>query len=104
MKNRHGRVVCSVIALSVVSLAFLWGCEGTTRQGTLYNIQANRSLETYLPGDLKAVHEAALQAVQTDLGYTLGESAVDATEETFSPAATFANLACISCRSITHNS
>jgi cytosine/adenosine deaminase-related metal-dependent hydrolase len=77
----HTRNVCTAIAMSALSLTILAGCgEGTTRQGTLYSIQANRTLETYLPGDLKAVHEAALQAVEADLGYTLEDSAVDATE------------------------
>ena len=81
MKIRHGRVVCSVIALSVASLACLWGCgEGTTRQGTLYSIQANRSLETYLPGNLETVRAAALAAVQTDFGFMLDESTADATQ------------------------
>ena len=80
MSTFHARNVCAVIALSVVSLAILVGCEGQTRQGTLYNIQANRSLETYLAGDLATVHAAALEAVQTDSGYTLQESAIDATE------------------------
>jgi hypothetical protein len=80
MKTRHGSIACSVIALSAVLLAGLWGCEGTTRQGTLYSVQANRSLETYLPGDIETVRAAALAAVQTDLGFVLDESAVDATQ------------------------
>ena len=80
MSRFHARNVCAVIALSVVSLAILAGCEGQTRQGTLYSIQPNRSLETFLPGDLATVHAAALEAVQTDFGFELGESAVDAAE------------------------
>jgi hypothetical protein len=76
----HARIVHAVIALSVVSLAILWGCEGQTRQGTLYSVQPNRSLETYMPGDLATVHAAALEAVKTDFGFELGESAVDAAE------------------------
>ena len=81
MSTLHARTVHAVIALSVVSLTILSGCgEGQTRQGTLYSIQANRSLETYLTGDLATVHTAALETVQTDFGYTLEESAVDATE------------------------
>ncbi len=80
MKTFHAGIVLAVIVSSAVSLAGVWGCEGQTRQGTLYNVQANRSLETYLPGDLKTVYEAALQAVQDDFGYTLKDSAVDATE------------------------
>ncbi|MHC5006550.1 MAG: DUF3568 family protein [Planctomycetota bacterium] len=81
MSTFHARNVSVVIALSVVSLATLAGCgEGQTRQGTLYNVQTNRSLETFLPGSLANVHKAALEVVQTDFGYTLEESAVDATE------------------------
>jgi len=76
----HARNVCVVIALSVVSLAILAGCEGQTRQGTLYNIQANRSLETYLPGDIATVHAAALEAVKTDFGFEVGASAFDAAQ------------------------
>ncbi|MHC4615213.1 MAG: DUF3568 family protein [Planctomycetota bacterium] len=81
MNTLHARIVHVVIALSVVSLAILWGCGGgQTRQGTLYSIQPNRSLETYMPSDLETVHAAALEAVKTDFGFELGESAVDAAE------------------------
>ena len=45
MSTFHARNVCVVIALSVVSLAILAGCEGQTRQGTLYSIQPDRELE-----------------------------------------------------------
>ena len=80
MSTMHARNVFAAIALSFVSLSVLWGCEGQTRQGTLYSIQANRQLETFLPGDLATVHAAALEAVKTDFGFELGESAVDAAE------------------------
>lgn len=81
MKTRHAALVGAVIAVSAFSLASLWGCgEGTTKQGTLYSIQPNRSLETHLPGDLQSVYDAALRAVQDDFGYTLEDSAIDAME------------------------
>jgi hypothetical protein len=76
----NARNVSAVIALSFVSLATLAGCEGQTRQGTLYSIQPNRSLETYMPGDLATVHAAAVDAIKTDFGFELGESSVDAAE------------------------
>jgi hypothetical protein len=76
----HRKSVYAVIALLAVSLATLWGCEGTTRQGTLYSIQPNRELHTFLPGDLATVHEAALEVVKTEFGYTVEESAIDAME------------------------
>jgi hypothetical protein len=73
-------VVGAVAALSVVSLAASWGCQGTTRQGTLYSVQIDRELETFLASDLETVHRAALEVVQTDFGYTLTEEALDARE------------------------
>jgi hypothetical protein len=80
MKSLHVRVAGAVIALSVVALAGLGGCEGQTRQGTLYSIQPDRELEAYLPGDLATVHAAALAVIETDFGYAVEESAVDTTE------------------------
>jgi hypothetical protein len=80
VSTKHVRNLYAVIALSFVSLAILAGCEGQTRQGTLYSIQPNRSLQTYLPGDLATVHAATLEAVKTDFGFELGDSAVDAAE------------------------
>jgi hypothetical protein len=81
VKTKHAAIVSAVIAVSTFSLASLSGCgEGTTKQGTLYSIQANRSLETHLPGNLQSVYDATLRAVQEDFGYTLEDSAIDAME------------------------
>jgi hypothetical protein len=76
MKRFSMTVVCTAIA----SLAALWGCEGTTRQGTLYRMQADRELEIYLAGELDAVYQAALEVIETEYGYTVEESGVDARE------------------------
>jgi len=56
------------------------GCaEGTTKQGTLYSMNAGRSLQAYLAADLDAVHKAAVKSVN-DAGYTLDEDAIDVRE------------------------
>ena len=56
------------------------GCgEGTTKQGTLYSMNARRALESYLAADLDTVHKAAVKSVN-DAGYTLDEDAIDVRE------------------------
>ena len=56
------------------------GCaEGTTKQGTLYSMNAGRSLQAYLAADLDAVHKAAVKSVN-EAGYTLDEDAIDVRE------------------------
>ena len=56
------------------------GCaEGTTKQGTVYSMNAGRSLQAYLAADLDAVHKAAVKSVN-EAGYTLNEDAIDVRE------------------------
>jgi hypothetical protein len=56
------------------------GCaEGTTKQGTLYSMNASRALEAYLAAELDAVHKAAVKSVN-DAGYTVDEDAIDVRE------------------------
>ncbi|MHC4415567.1 MAG: DUF3568 family protein [Planctomycetota bacterium] len=62
---------------AVIALAVWGGCQGTTRQGTLYNVQVNRELESFLPADLATVHETAVVVIQDELGYRLERAALD---------------------------
>jgi len=56
------------------------GCgKGTTRQGTLYSVSVNRSLNCYIPDNIDAVHKAALASVR-DAGYTVDNDAIDSRE------------------------
>ena len=65
--------------LSCVAVLVVLGCQGETRQGTLYSIGPGRELVTYLPADLNAVHEAAVEVIN-ELGYSVEKDAVDARE------------------------
>ncbi len=66
------------IALLLALVMAVAGCgKGTTRQGTLYSVSVNRSLNCYIPDNIDAVHKAALVSVK-DAGYTVDREAIDA--------------------------
>ena len=68
------------MALSLALLMTIAGCgKGTTAQGTLYSIGVNQSLNCYIPGDIDAVHKAALASVK-DAGYAVDNDAIDSRE------------------------
>ncbi len=73
-------MIRSVIVLLIVCAGIQAGCQGTTAQGTLYSIQPNRGLSTFLAADLETVHEAAVEVVKNDFGYEIEEEALDARE------------------------
>ncbi len=68
------------LACAAAALALLPACEGTTRTGESYTLQADRSIEAYLASDLKKAHEQAVLVVREDFGYTVEKEAVDARE------------------------
>ncbi len=70
----------TVLSLSCVAMLAVVGCQDSTQQGTLYSVTIGRELETYLPHNIKAVHQVTLIALTDHYGYTLDSEAVDLRE------------------------
>jgi hypothetical protein len=72
---------CTPLIVALACSFAMAGCgQGTTSQGTLYTVQANRALQTYLPYSIEPVHNAAKAVLEVELGYTVDETALDAHE------------------------
>lgn len=71
----------ALLALAVAGIAglsTLTGCGGTGRSGTEYTITPDRNLSFRVSTDLKTAHQAAIDAMRSDLGFTVDEERSDA--------------------------
>ena len=75
----HTRRRSLAATLAAACLA-LTACEGTTRTGESYTLQANRAIEAYVAADVRRAHETAVIVVRDDFGYTIESQSVDARE------------------------
>lgn len=71
--------VSGLLAIALLALTSI-GCQGTTKQGTLYNVTISSELVTFLPGDLETVHKRALAVVTDEFHYEVIDSKLDAHE------------------------
>lgn len=74
------RLSVLVLAAGMAGLAVLPGCSGTARSGTEYTMTPDRNLRFRVAVDLPTAHEAAVDAVKSDLGFTIDEEKADAVE------------------------
>lgn len=70
----------SLAALTLVAAGSLTACSGTAKTGTRYTITADRNLRANVNADLNTAHQAAIQALRDDLGFTIESETVDALE------------------------
>lgn len=77
---RSTRTAVALAAALAIPALLLTACTGATRSGSVYTMKADREIETYLPGSVGEVHDAALYVVRERLRYRVLREAVDARE------------------------
>ena len=78
--NTNLRVASLALCTLAAFAAFLPACSGTTRTGVAYTLKADREVEAFLPGDLKAVHAAGEAVIAKQFRYRVTRAAADARE------------------------